>query len=384
MKHRYIDTKKKLSQLVYQLENSEIVCIDTEFLRERSYFAKLCLIQVTNGKINAIIDPIAIQDIKEFGKILRNEKIVKVFHSPTQDIEILYLATKVFPYPFFFFQIANALLTSKFQISLHDLVVNLCGKDLKKSETLSDWSFRPLNHEQLIYALEDVLYLPKIYQKQLKSLKQCKRYEWFLEEIDSLRKNVEDNLNPQLAYKHLKNYNSLTIEQRAIAKELTRWRENLAISKDLPRAWILNDQKICEISKKPPTSLAELKKMSLPAMHSSDSLEEIFNHIGYAQATILPDQLDAANEERSVPDDVVDLAMLFIKNKAKDLGIATRMLACKADLSKFASNPKDSKLNSGWRKKIIYNDLKNLFDGKVFAKIDSGNIVKFVSLDKQN
>jgi len=181
----YISNQADLALLIEKLKGSRLIAIDTEFHYEKTYYAKLCLVQVCNGDIDAIIDPLRIGNLKPLGELLSDPDIVKVFHAGNQDIEILNRVVGVCPSPIFDTQVAAGLLGYPQQLGLSALVKAFCDVNLAKTDSLTDWTRRPLSPTQIEYAIDDVLYLPQIYDKMAAQLEKSGRMEWLKSDLST-------------------------------------------------------------------------------------------------------------------------------------------------------------------------------------------------------
>lgn len=251
---KYIQTAAELDALIEELKGSKFICIDTEFLREKTYFAKLCLIQVNNGDVSAIVDPLAIDDIKPFGVLLADHTITKVFHAGSQDIAILYHATGIMPSPVFDTQVAAALLGYPLQVGYGPLVRSMCGVRLAKADSYTDWARRPLSDNQVKYALDDVAYLPQMYEHMKASLSKKGRLEWLDADFKELTNPAKYDNEPREMWRRVKRVSSLSRQQLAIAREIAAWREQEAVKRNVPRKWVLSDEAIIEITRKAPST----------------------------------------------------------------------------------------------------------------------------------
>lgn len=230
-----ITKQQDFENFLIDANNSKVVAIDTEFLRDKTYWPKLCLLQMATDDKFVLVDPFKV-DIKSLKKLFQNNNVVKLFHSPRQDIEILLNEVGVMPDPIFDTQIAAGFLGHSSQIGYGNLVSAVLGTKLKKGDTYTDWSLRPLSNSQLDYAKDDVVYLIELYHKMLKELKELNRLDWVLEDINEKYsdKKVYEVL-PEERYLHLKRASTLTGRQLACARELASWREKIAIKRNIPR-----------------------------------------------------------------------------------------------------------------------------------------------------
>ena len=243
----YISTSDELSAFCERIGNEPVIAVDTEFLRERTYYPKLCLVQVGTPKEIGAIDPILIEDLSPLARIFADERVTKVFHACGQDLEVILDGMGVTCASVFDTQVAAAFLGMRQQVSYASLVEAYAGVRLPKAESLTDWSRRPLDPEQLTYAEDDVRYLPGIYDRMVEQLVERDRLAWVQPEMAEATDPSHMHRDPREAYLRLKRSSSLTRRQLAIAREVCAWREQTAASHDVPRKWVLSDEVVVEV-----------------------------------------------------------------------------------------------------------------------------------------
>ncbi len=248
----YIDNQESLEAFVRRARSSGLLAIDTEFLRESTYYPKLCLLQMATDSEVVLIDPFKVPDLAPLRPLLEDQSIVKLFHAGGQDLEIIYRKLGVLPTPLFDTQIAASVLGHPQQIGYGALVAAMCGKTLKKSDSFTDWSLRPLKESQLEYAADDVIYLPQVYRVMIEKLQAKGREQWLQAEFDELGNPARYHEDPRERYKRLKRGSSLNRRQLAAAREVAAWRELKAQRVDRPRKWVLTDEQIVEACKRAP------------------------------------------------------------------------------------------------------------------------------------
>ena len=251
--HRvYIANQENLAAFAERAMHSSVLAIDTEFLREKTYYAKLCLIQLATDDETAIVDPFAVDDLKVLAPVLRNENVMKLFHAGNQDLEILLREVGVLPHPLFDTQVAAALLGHTQQIGYAALVHAECGVTLKKIDSFTDWSRRPLSDSQLEYAADDVVYLPRMYERMRAQLVELGRLSWLDRDFEDLADPARYAANERERYKRLKRVSQLSRRQLSAAREVAAWRELEAQRRDVPRKWVVTDEQIVEACKREP------------------------------------------------------------------------------------------------------------------------------------
>ena len=258
----FISTYEELERFCERASSSPVLAVDTEFLRERTYRPRLCLIQLaTSADDIAAVDPIAIRDLSPIARLFEDPSIVKILHACSQDLEVIDGAMGCVPSPMFDTQLAAAFLGHRMQLGYGALVESYTGVHLAKAESLTDWSRRPLDPEQLVYAEDDVRYLPGIYEQMRSELVDRDRLSMVLPEMQALLDPSHYRHDPMLAYQHLKRVSSLTRRQLAVAREACAWRERLAAKRDIPRKWVLSDEVLVEVCRRAPADEQRLRRI---------------------------------------------------------------------------------------------------------------------------
>ena len=253
-----IKTNKELKEACKKLNKAKFITIDTEFIREKTYWSQLCLIQVCSGESEFIIDPLEEDiDLKPFIKLLNKKSILKVFHSGRQDIEIFFKISGKIPSPIFDTQIAAMVCGFGDSVGYEKLVDKLLRKKIDKSSRFSNWAKRPLTNKQLNYAIGDVTHLYEIYPILNDALKEKKRTRWLDEELKILTSENTYNTDPELAYKRLK-IRGYDLKTRGVTFQLAKWREERAQNNNIPRGRVIRDDIIYELSSMKPKSINEI------------------------------------------------------------------------------------------------------------------------------
>lgn len=373
-----IDDDSQLKAFVKRCCTSPYMAIDTEFLREKTYYARLCLIQVAIEGEVAIIDPFAIKDITLLNDALTSPDVVKIFHASSQDIEILYHETGVVPRPVFDTQIAAALLGKSQQASYSSLVSSYCSVNLPKKDSFTDWSQRPLKDSQIRYAADDVVYLPQIYYDMVEVLNEKNRLHWLDEAFEEISSPEKYEIKPEERYRKLRRVNQLNAQQMAAAREFAAWRELKAQKINVPRKWIVSDEQIVEACRREARTIDEL--FMVRGMRESLRAEDARQAVACIKKGLLcpKEQLPQVHEkpknEHNV-DIVVDLMNAVVHLRARENHIAPQTLAPQAELMKLARGHDDEcELLKGWRYKVIGKELKELLKGKFSLRIADGNL----------
>jgi len=326
--------------------NQNPVAIDTEFMREKTYFAKLCLVQVATIDSIFCIDTLSKMNLEKFWKSLSSSYCV--FHSARQDLEILFQTANILPKKIFDTQIAASILGYPHQISYKLLVEKLCGKKLKKAHTRANWEKRPLTNEMIEYATEDVQFLLEIHSKLYERLKEQNRLEWAEEDFEKLKSKSLYALNKETIAKKLKIPNSMHGQEKRTFKLFSEWRELEAIKKNLPRKWIIKDKTIIEIIKKrirKKSELNDIKSISKTVVEEhGNQILKIMENISDTQK--INSVIMRLNEKQNR--DVLE-AQKKVKIISKNLGVEPELIATKKEIKNFILGEKNVRFMHGWR-----------------------------------
>ncbi|MVN57750.1 ribonuclease D [Adlercreutzia equolifaciens] len=375
----YIASQENLEAFVRRAASSSVLAIDTEFLREKTYYANLCLIQLATDTVVAVVDPFAIEDLKVLAPLLSDPSIVKLFHAGGQDLEILYRELGVLPAPLFDTQVAATLLGHTQQIGYGPLVHSLCGVNLKKSDSFTDWSRRPLSASQLEYAADDVIYLPKMYRIMVEKLESKGRLHWLDNDFAAMSDPANYESDPSERYKRLKRVGQLTRRQLSAAREVACWREVTAQERDMPRKWVLTDEQIVEACRRESRTIDDLFLIR-------GVREKLNTRDARAVATVLVRGLDAAPDtwpeldkspksERNV-DAELDLMEALVRLRAKENDIAMQTLASRSELARVARGyTADVDVLRGWRRAMVGDELLELLAGRLALSLGPEGLV---------
>lgn len=374
----YISSDCALKEFVAPLDGCDVLAIDTEFLREKTYYPQLCLLQLATRDMNAIVDPIAIGDLTPLVPILTDPAVVKVFHAGSQDREILFQACGVAAAPVFDTQLAAAFLGFPQQVGYAPLVLSYCDVALPKTDSLTDWSQRPLTAGQLDYALDDVLYLPRIYDEMTARLDELGRREWLDEDFEEMGKAETYRIDPNAMWKKVRRVSSLTTRQLVCARALADWREREAQRRNLPRKWVLSDEFIVEVARRQPKSVNDLYKVrgvqKYIRQRSAEELVATFKKDLSDDPSTWPTRRRKKGISRDV-DATVDLMNTVMHIRAKENLIAPQMLGGRDDLESIAGGyPEDTELTKGWRYDVVGRELQEVLAGKIGLKIVDGQV----------
>jgi ribonuclease D len=364
----FIDTQQALDAFVARNRGADLLTLDTEFLREKTYYAQLCLLQIATGESEAIIDPFAPLDLKALIPLLTDEHITKVFHAGDQDRAILYQELGAVVRPVFDTQHAALLLGLPQQMSLIALVKRCCGVSLKKSESFSDWSQRPLTPTQLSYAADDVHYLPTVYKKMIGELTASGRLSWLDDDFRAMEDEDKYQVKSREVWRKLKGVSALRGSQLAAVREIAAWREQLAQKRNLPRKWILPDDLLVEIARREPDSLDALfHTRGLREKLGKKWAQEVLAAIAAAHQQPQSEWpvLERAPIRGTSVTARLDLMNALLHHRAKKAHIASSFLASHDDLVRLAAGQRENLMVlKGWRRELLGNELLELLDGE--------------------
>jgi ribonuclease D len=350
-----ITTSAQLAEAVFRMRGAARIAIDTEFMRERTYFPRLCLVQVATDADCLLIDPLEALDLRELLELLAEPSRVKVLHAARQDLEVLYLAGNRVPLPVFDTQIAAALLGLAPQIGYAELVARRLGHSIDKGQTRTDWSRRPLTPEQLAYAADDVHHLLQLHTDLDAALQSEGRLHWQAEEAAGFADEALYRTAPADAWRRLKGYGRLKPEQRAIARALARWREERAVAADKPRGWILPDEVLLAMATIAPRTLNELAGVrSLQPAVQRKRGEELLALMTRARDEAAAEAPEPSGRRLEASETALAGRLMDeVRAEAARLGVSTELLATRRDVEALVLGQEDANVLRGWRLGVI-------------------------------
>jgi ribonuclease D len=383
---RIIETNEALAAFVAELASAPYLALDTEFLRDQTYYPKLCLIQAAanlpSGEgLEAIIDPLAPGiDLGPFYDLIRRPDIVKVLHAARQDIEIFYLQGNVLPDPLFDTQVAAMVCGFGDAASYETLARKIAHVEIDKSARFTDWSHRPLSKRQLEYALADVTHLRVIYEWMKARLEKTGRSAWVAEEVAALQDPSLYRLDPELAWKRLKPRTS-SKKFLAMLAAIAAWREREAQARDIPRGRVLKDEALSEIAAHPPETGEALERIrAVPRGFANSRLGKGLMEALTVGANAPPPEGAATSQPSRRRHDpspaAIDLLKTLLRLRAETAGVAPRLIANAEDIEKLAANEDDGVAAlTGWRAEVFGNDARLLRQGDLAIALENGEAV---------
>ena len=382
-----LTTTQELADFCAQARTHPYVTLDTEFLRERTYYSKLCLIQMampgTDDSNAVLVDPLAgDMSLEPLYDLFRDTSVVKVFHAARQDLEIFWVDAQVFPEPLFDTQVAAMVCGFGEQVGYETLVRKIANKPVDKTSRFTDWSRRPLSDAQKTYALADVTHLRQIYEFLAAKLEETGRARWVAEELQILTNPDTYDIAPAEAWRRIR---TRTNSPRflAIVRELAAFRESYAQSRDIPRSRVYKDDALVELASTKPKTMEDLgrSRLLLREARRGDIADGILAAVAAGLACPqdeLPEP-DRSREKLQVNPALADLLRVLLKAKTESAGVAAKLIAPSADLDAIAAGLRDVPALTGWRHEVFGEDALRLCDGKI-ALTAKGSAIKIVPL----
>ena len=384
---RTLKSTTELSEFCETAKNHPYITVDTEFLRERTYYSKLCLVQLAMpGKDDSnavLVDPLCDGlSLDPLYELFRDRNVVKVFHAARQDLEIFHVDAGVIPTPLFDTQIAAMVCGFGEQVGYEKLVRSIARKGLDKTSRFTDWSQRPLSDAQKKYALADVTHLRQIYEFLARKLEETGRERWVQEELAILEDPETYITRPEEAWKRVKT-RSTSPRFLATVRELARFRETFAQSRDIPRNRVFKDDALVEIASTKPRDHKALSRsrLLLREARKGEIADGILKAVEAGQncpQDELP-EVDNKNAKLQVNPALADLLRVLLKAKTESSGVASKLIAPSSDLDALAAGNRDVMALKGWRREVFGNDALRLCNGEI-ALTAKGQTVQVVEL----
>ena len=350
-KFDYIDSDAQLIAFSRKIAAAKWLAVDTEFMRERTYYAQLALIQITCDAGSALIDAPALNNLDPLVDVFTRPDCLKIMHSASQDLEVLYQAFGQMPSPLFDTQIAASFLGEPDQIAYAAIVKQRLGIEIEKDQTRTNWLQRPLSTAQLVYAEADVLYLYALYQGLVDELSSQGRLAWVEMESQSLADKTRQALASELAWQRVKSIAHLKPEQQQTAIALANWREKRAQKRDMPREWVLKKQLIMTLAKAQPATLQQLKSLEGASEKMVQSIgRQILQVIEQTdqQGLVLSTLTALTSAQRGQAKNL----MLWLRQRGEALKIAPSLIANRKAIEQLVLGERDLALLEGWRAEI--------------------------------
>ncbi|GMR18861.1 MAG: ribonuclease D [Gammaproteobacteria bacterium] len=383
----YIDTDNTLIETCQQLGESEFLALDTEFIRERTYFSQLCLIQIADENTVACIDPLAISNLSPLRDLLFSKKITKVMHATHQDMEIFFKLWGALPEPVYDTQIAATLLGMGESIGYASLVKKMLAVDLDKSHTRTDWSQRPLSPKQLEYAADDVRYLAQLYPVQKQKLQSLGRLEWLKDDFSALCLPDRYQTKPDDAWRKVKGIKKLKRKQLAVLQQLAAWREQQAVKRDKPRRRVVSDEALVDLSRLQPNRVSELSGFrSINEKTLRSNGESLIGLVKSALA-LAPEkwpELPTRHPLTADEDALVDALAALLKLISADVRITASSIAARKDLENLVRGGRELDVLKGWRYQHAGQQLLDFLDGNLSLHTRDGKLRMSVNADNSS
>lgn len=382
-----LTTTDALAAFCAEAQSQPYVTVDTEFLRERTYYSKLCLLQLAypgSGDENAVlVDPLSpALSLEPLYELFQNTSVVKVFHAARQDLEIFYVDAGIIPDPLFDTQVAAMVCGFGEQVGYETLVRKIARQGLDKSSRFTDWSRRPLTDAQQTYALADVTHLRVIYEYLAGELEKSGRTRWVKEELQVLTNPETYEARPEDAWKRIKTRSSAP-RFLAIVRELAEFRERYAQERNVPRSRVYKDDALVELASTKPKDGKDLgrSRLLLRDARKGEIAEGILNAVksGLDCAEADLPRADNSRDKLQVNPALSDLLRVLLKAKTESSGVASKLIAPSADLDALASGARDVPALTGWRREVFGEDALRLCDGEI-ALAAKGKSVKVIEL----
>ncbi len=375
--HGLITETSDLEEFVQALSESSWVAIDTEFMREKTYHPQLCLIQLATLEHIGCVDPLALADLSRLITLLNDPGVLKVFHAASQDMEVLYHVTGKVPAPVFDTQIAASLLGHGEQIGYANLVQNVLNHELDKTQARTDWSRRPLQTAQLVYARDDVRYLAQMFVLLREELSDAGRLEWLQPEMDALSRPENYRPDPEGAWRRVGGHKRMKSKELAVLRELAAWRENEALALDRPRRWILSDDVLVAVARARPSDRRTLQDLrGFPKSLRDQQVDTFLEAVQKGDAApkeswpevVRPRSLTEAEEV------LADMALALLRELARLQRVGPEAVGSRRDVIALIRGEDTATLARGWRRQVAGLELQRWLAGETHLRCSGRSV----------
>ncbi|MFI0843301.1 ribonuclease D [Mesorhizobium sp. IMUNJ 23232] len=378
-----ITTNAELETAVAALAKSAFVTVDTEFIRETTFWPELCLIQMAAPGVTALVDPLAPDlDLAPFFALMANEAVVKVFHAARQDIEIIHHLGDLLPHPVFDTQVAAMVCGFGDSVSYDQLVQKITGAQLDKSSRFTDWRHRPLSEKQLTYALADVTHLIDVYKHLAAELEREKRGHWLNEEMDVLTSRETYDPDPEDAWKRLK-MRLRKPQELAVVQAVAAWREREARDRNVPRGRVIKDDAVYEIAQQQPRDTTALSRLrTVPKGWERSATATALLQVVNTALDLPKDQMPRLPKMAQAPEGssaAAELLKVLLRQVAEKEGVAAKVLASGDDIDRIAAEGEEADVPAmhGWRRQVFGDIAVKLVRGEIALKFDRRKVAVF-------
>jgi ribonuclease D len=375
---QYINRPEQLPPLCEQILQEPWIALDTEFLREKTYYPKFCLLQIAAPDWVACVDPLAIADLTPLVDAIYNPNITKVLHSCRQDLEIFFQITGKIPGPIFDTQIAAPLLGFQENPGYAMLVSSFLNINLSKAHTRADWTERPLSQDQIQYAADDVIYLCKIYTIMCEQLEKLGRLNWLESDFALLNNPELYQLSPENAWLKIRGKNKLTGRQLSILQALSEWRERTAQTENKPRNWLFPDDMLLELGKLQPVTTSDLAKIRNINERSVNRYGKVICELIDAARQRPPKPLrekDGSGKKTQQHEAILDVLSAIVRIRAEENSLNPVILATRKDLEQLLFAEEDCLLLQGWRYNMAGKELQGLLKGQYTLSLTPDSVL---------
>ena len=374
MSFEHITSNEQLVDFCQKIRDAKTLALDTEFIREKTYYPKLCLIQIATPEIVACIDPLAIEHMQPLWDLLLNRDCLKVLHAARQDLEIFYNILGEVPQPVFDTQLVATVLGYGEQMGYGNLIQKVLGIELSKGHARTDWMQRPLSPEQLDYAADDVRYLIQAYPVLVETLNKLNRNDWLADDFNELVQTSLYEVEASQVWQRVSGKTRLKGQQLAVLQQLAAWREQQAINRDKPRKWILADDMLVSLAQHPPKDMAQLQRLrglseNLINRHGNELLRLIkeAQSLPKEQWPMLKFKSRLSVEQEALADSI----MALIRLRATQNQITATLLATRKDVDSILQGEQQVPLLTGWRAALAGHDVLAYLDGKLVLRVEN-------------